>query len=63
VDTGNTLNAAVVDFRSGDSQTAKITVAPDNAASGGDVSGARRRLTVTAYTVSGEQSSISIPIE
>jgi beta-glucanase (GH16 family) len=63
VDTANPLNAAVVDFRSGRSQEAKIIVTSDNSSHQGDAAAAKTSLTVTAYTVSGEQSSLSIPIE
>jgi beta-glucanase (GH16 family) len=63
VDTGNSLNPYVVDFRSGDSQTAKITVTSGTSSRRGEVATAKTYVTVTAYTVSGEQSSISIPIE
>ena len=52
VDTGNALNASVVDFGAGETQTAKITV--KNAVNS--------RVTVTAYTVSGEQASVVIPV-
>jgi beta-glucanase (GH16 family) len=62
-DTGNALNASVVDFRSGDSQTAKITVTSGDSSRRGDAGIARTHVTVTAYTVSGEQSSMAIPIE
>jgi len=63
VDTGNALNASVVDFRSGSSQTAKVTVSSGNPSWRIDAAVSKTRMTVTAYTVSGEQSSISIPIE
>jgi hypothetical protein len=63
VDTGNVLNGSVVDFRSGPLQTAKIIVMSGSSSSREDVTAARPHLTVAAYTVSGEQSSISIPIE
>jgi beta-glucanase (GH16 family) len=63
VDTGNPLNTTVVDFRSGPSQAAKIIVTSDNSPHQGDVVAAKTPLTVTANTVSGEQSSISISIE
>lgn len=63
VDTGNALNAAVVDFRSDPSQEAKIIVTSGDSSHQGDVAAAKTSLTVTAYTVSGEQSSSSIPIE
>jgi beta-glucanase (GH16 family) len=63
VDTRNALNGSVVDFRSGALQTAKIIVTSGNSSSREDVTAARPHLTVTAYTVSGQQSSISIPIE
>jgi beta-glucanase (GH16 family) len=54
VDTANGLNAAVADLGTGGTQTAKIVV--KNAA-------LSSRVTVTAYTVSGEQSSLVIPLE
>ena len=53
VDTGNALNASVVDFSAGEIQTAKIVVK-------GTV---KSPVTVTAYTVSGEQSSLVIAVE
>jgi beta-glucanase (GH16 family) len=53
VDTGNALNASVADFGAGETQTAKITV--KNAVNS--------RVTVTVYTVSGEHSSVVIPVE
>jgi hypothetical protein len=53
VETGNPLNTAAVDFRSGPSQEAKITVTSDNSSHEGDVVAAKTPLTVTAYTVSG----------
>ena len=62
-DTGNPMNTSVVDFRSGPSQGAKIIVNSNNSEHQGDVDATKTPLTVTAYTVSGEQSSISIPIE
>ncbi|HEY5069806.1 MAG TPA: glycoside hydrolase family 16 protein, partial [Candidatus Acidoferrum sp.] len=63
VDTGNALNNSVVDFRSGPSQGAKVIVTSNNSSHQGDVVAAKTPLMVTAYTVSGEQSSLSIPIE
>ena len=63
VDTGNALNSSVVDFRSGPSQGAKVIVTSNNSSHQGDVVAAKTPLMVTAYTVSGEQSSLSIPIE
>ena len=63
VDTGNALNASVADFRSNDLQMAKITVAHGDAAGRGDPGAAKTPVIVTAYTVSGEQSTIAIPIE
>jgi beta-glucanase (GH16 family) len=64
VDTGHALNASVVDFRSGSLQTAKIQVTSGNSATRGDVAAAAGpHVTVTAYAVSGEQFSISIPTE
>ena len=53
VDTGNALNASVADFGVGETRTAKITV--KNIVNG--------RVTVTAYTVSGEESSLVIAAE
>ena len=62
VDTGNALNASVADFRSGGSQMAKLTVTPGNSShQGGDATGSY--VMVTAYTVSGEQSHLAIPLE
>lgn len=63
VDTGNVLNASVADFRSSDLQRAKITVTHDDASGRSDSSAAKTPVMVTAYTVSGEQSIIAIPIE
>jgi beta-glucanase (GH16 family) len=63
VDTGNALNASVADFRSSDSQRAKITVAHGDASRPSDPGAAKTPVMVTAYTVSGEQSIIAIPIE
>ena len=53
VDTGNALNAAVADFGAGETQTAKITVA----------GAVNSRVTVTAYTVSGETASVVIAVD
>jgi beta-glucanase (GH16 family) len=53
VDTGNALNAAVADFGASETQTAKIKV--KNAVNS--------RVTVTAYTVSGEQAGVVIAVE
>ena len=53
VDTNNALNASVVDFSAGEIQTAKINV--KNAVNS--------RVTVTAYTVSGETATVVIPVE
>jgi hypothetical protein len=63
VDTGNAVNPYVVDFRSAHSQTAKITVTAGNSSRLVDADIVKTHVTVTAYTVGGEQSSISIPIE
>jgi hypothetical protein len=63
VNTGNALNASVVDFRSGHSQTAKITLTSRDSSSHAHVIAARSHVTVTAYSTSGEHSNISIPIE
>jgi beta-glucanase (GH16 family) len=63
VDTGNALNTSVADFRSSDLQRAKITVTPGDASRPSDPGAAKTPVMVTAYTVSGEQSIIAIPIE
>jgi beta-glucanase (GH16 family) len=63
VDTGNTLNAAVADLRSGGSQKAKVTVTSNNSSDGSDAANAGAFVMVTAYTVSGEQSHLAIPLE
>jgi beta-glucanase (GH16 family) len=63
VDTGNALNASVADFRSSDLQRAKITVTHVDASGRSDPGAAKTPVMVTAYTVSGEQSVIAIPIE
>jgi beta-glucanase (GH16 family) len=62
IDSGNPLNPSVVDFSGGESQTAKITLtAPSGAKSAGlDLNGIR--LAITAYTVSGDQSTVTIPV-
>ena len=63
VDTGNALNASVADFRSSDLQRAKITVTRGDISGRSDSGAAKTPVMVTAYTVSGEQSIIAIPIE
>jgi beta-glucanase (GH16 family) len=63
VDTGNTLNASVADFRSSDLQRAKITVTHGDASGRSDPAATKAPVMVTAYTVSGEQSIMAIPIE
>jgi beta-glucanase (GH16 family) len=63
VDTGNAKNASVVDFTSGGSQTVKITVTPRNPSRPSDAATVKGQVTVTAYTVGGEPSSIAIPME
>ena len=63
VDTGNALSAAVADFRSGGSQTAKVTVTSGNSTRRGDADTSGTFVMVTAYTVSGEQSHLAIPLE
>jgi beta-glucanase (GH16 family) len=63
VDTGNALNASVADFRSSDVQRARITVTHGDASGRSDSGAAKTPVVVTAYTVSGEQSMIAIPIE
>jgi beta-glucanase (GH16 family) len=62
VDTGNALNAFVVDFRSGGAQKAKVTVTSGDSSRLNDAATAGHVM-VTAYTVSGEQSHIAIPVE
>jgi beta-glucanase (GH16 family) len=63
VDTGNVLNASVADFRSSDLQRAKITVTHGDTSRPSDPGAAKTPVVVTAYTVSGEQSIMAIPIE
>jgi beta-glucanase (GH16 family) len=63
VDTGNALNHSVVNFRSAGSQKAKITVASGDSSHPGAAAASVSYVMVTAYTVSGEQSQIAIPIE
>jgi hypothetical protein len=52
----------VVDFSGGENQTAKVTLSvPSGAKSAGlDLNGIR--LTITAYTVSGDHSTVTIPV-
>lgn len=60
IDTANSLNASVVDFSGAATQMAKVTVRlPANS---GIASGSGP-ITVTACTVSGDQSTLSIPID
>ena len=61
LDTGNALNPAAVDFSSSGTQTAKITVNPGAAGAEATPPG-NYSLTVTAYTVSGDTSTLSIPL-
>ena len=63
VNTGNGLNASVVDLHSAGSQRAKIPVTPGNSSRRDDAPTAGAFAMVTAYTVSGEQSHLAIPIE
>jgi beta-glucanase (GH16 family) len=60
VDSGNTLDAAVVDFRATGTQTAKITVTRGAPSS---IKNTAAHVTITAYTVSGEQSSVVLLVE
>ena len=60
VDTGNALNASVVDFSTGDSQSAKVTWTIPEA---GEDALKKARITITAYAASGAQSSATIPAE
>jgi len=62
VDTGNPLNGAVVDFSAGNLQTAKISVKRVSTAGAVKNPGVGR-ITVTAYTVSGEQSRVVVAVE
>jgi hypothetical protein len=62
VDTGNPLNGSVVDFGAGNLQTAKISVKRVSSP-GAETNPAIGRITVTAYTVSGEQSSVVVAVE
>ena len=63
VDTGNALNSAVADFRSGGSQTAKVTVTSGDSSRRGDADTSGTFVMVTAHTISGEQSHLAIPLE
>jgi hypothetical protein len=62
IDTGNKLNASVVNFSESEPQTAKIMVTAVASSPGGNkpVPG---HVTITAYTVSGEESKVVIPVE
>jgi beta-glucanase (GH16 family) len=62
LDTGDALNGHIVDFRSGGMQKAKVTVTSGDSSLRGDAATASYVM-VTAYTVSGEESHIAIPIE
>jgi beta-glucanase (GH16 family) len=63
VDTGNALNRTVVDFRSGGSQKAKITLTSGDASGRDDAATPGAFVMVTAYTVSDEQAHLAIPVE
>jgi beta-glucanase (GH16 family) len=63
VDTGNVLNRSVVDVRSGGSQKAKITLTSSNPPHREDAAIAGAFVMVTAYTVSGEESHLAVPVE
>jgi beta-glucanase (GH16 family) len=63
VDTGNPMNRNVVDFRSGGSQKAKLTATFGDPSRCDDAPTAGAFVMVTAYTVSGEQSHLAIPVE
>jgi beta-glucanase (GH16 family) len=56
IDTGNALNPAAVDFSTNGAQAAKINVTTTAKPSG------KYAATVTAYTVSGDTSTVSIPL-
>ena len=62
IDSGSPLNPSVVDFSGGENQTAKVTfTAPAGAKTGSlDLGGVK--LTVTASTVSGDHSVVTIPV-
>jgi beta-glucanase (GH16 family) len=60
VDTGNSLNASAADFGEVATQMAKVTVVrTTNSGTGSRVG----PITITAYTVSGDQSTLSIPAD
>jgi beta-glucanase (GH16 family) len=61
VDTGNVLNGSVLDFGAGNLQTAKILVKRVGAA--GAASRGGSKVTVTAYTVSGDVSSLVVDVD
>jgi len=60
VDTGNVLNASVVDFSSGDTQTAKVSLSVMH---GSESAAKIPSLKVTAYSASGAQSSVVLSAE
>jgi len=58
IDTNNPLNASVVDFRASANRTAKLTVKSKGNA---DPHAVIHTVTVSAFTTSGDQSTLSIP--
>jgi beta-glucanase (GH16 family) len=61
IDTGNPLDASVADFSTSETQSARITF-KTAADSGGGLAAGTYSLSVTAYTVSGDQSTIAVPV-
>jgi len=60
IDTSNSLNGAVVDFSNVATQIAKVTLTvPANSSAASGIG----PITVSAYTVSGDKSTLSIPVE
>lgn len=60
VDSGDVLNASVVDFSTGNTQTAKVSL---SAPHGSESTAKLPSLKVTAYTASGTQSSVVVSAE
>jgi beta-glucanase (GH16 family) len=63
VDTGNPRNVSVADFSSSGLQIATITVRAVRASVKRDAAGAKFSVTITAYTVNGEESNLLVPVE
>ena len=62
IDTGNPLNPSVVDFTSGELQTAQVTLTVPAGAKSAAFDLSSVRLVITAHTLSGDQSTVTIPV-